>query len=61
MEPKKYYKSTVLALTHSFHMEPEIRSSVDGMRSIGWSCVGLISSIESNTVYLVFEREVVND
>lgn len=58
--PGKKYESTVFALEHSYHMEPEIRSKVDGMRVLGWSCVGLISSIESNMVYLVFERKVTN-
>lgn len=57
---KPKYEATVFALAHSFHMEPEIRSKTDGMRVLGWSCVGVISSIESNTVYLIFEREVVN-
>lgn len=58
--PKPKCESTVIALPHTFNMEPEIRSKTNRMRVLGWSCVGLISSLESNTVYMVFEREVAN-
>ena len=56
-------ESTVLRLEQEDapDVHERIRHAVDAMRVDGWNPVGAISSVQTNGLYLVFERAYVEE